>query len=119
MSHTDLIGKVSTKVAPLANRVVTKGWSENQVYTLQHGRGTRGFRSRMNGDWVSGPLELTDEELGANRRRGGIVLRDARSVRRDGEGHGLSGRVDDLRSLPGLARTPGCRSGGPRGTAPR
>jgi len=45
----------------------TKGWSENQVYTLQHGRGTRGFRSRMNGDWVSGPLELTDEELGANR----------------------------------------------------
>ena len=35
----------------------TKGWSENQVYTLQHGRGTRGFRSRMNGDWVSGPLE--------------------------------------------------------------
>src|SRR5882672_3639237 len=46
----------------------TKGWSENQVYTLQHGRGTRGFRSRMTGDWVSGPLELTDEELGANRR---------------------------------------------------
>ena len=46
----------------------TKGWSENQVYTLQHGLGTRGFRSRMNGDWVSGPLELTDEELGANRR---------------------------------------------------
>ena len=46
----------------------TKGWSENQVYTLQHGRGTRGFSSRMTGDWVSGPLELTDEELGANRR---------------------------------------------------
>ena len=46
----------------------TKGWSENQVYTLQHGRGSRGFRSRMTGDWVSGPLELTDEELGANRR---------------------------------------------------
>src|SRR6186713_1336622 len=46
----------------------TKGWSENQVYTLQHGRGTRGFRSRMNGDWVSGPIELTEEELGANRR---------------------------------------------------
>jgi predicted acyl esterase len=46
----------------------TKGWSENQVYTLQHGRGSRGFRSRMTGDWVSGPIELTDEELGANRR---------------------------------------------------
>ena len=28
----------------------TKGWSENQVYTLQHGRGTRGFRSRMTGE---------------------------------------------------------------------
>ena len=36
----------------------TKGWSENQVYTLQHGRGTRGFRSRMIGDWVSGLLKL-------------------------------------------------------------
>src|SRR5438067_7278547 len=44
----------------------TKGWSENQVYTLQHGRGTRGFRSRMTGDWVSGPLELTVEGFGAN-----------------------------------------------------
>jgi predicted acyl esterase len=46
----------------------TKGWSENQVYTLQHGLGTRGFRSRMNGDWVSGPIELSAEQLGANRR---------------------------------------------------
>ena len=33
----------------------TKGWSENPVCTLQHGRGTRGLRSRMTGDWVSGP----------------------------------------------------------------
>jgi predicted acyl esterase len=46
----------------------TKGWSENQVYILQHGLGTRGFRSRMNGDWVSGPIELSPEQLGANRR---------------------------------------------------
>ncbi|RAI42406.1 peptidase S15 [Rhodoplanes roseus] len=45
----------------------TKGWSESQVYTLQNGRGTRGFRSRMNGDWVSGPETLTEEELGARR----------------------------------------------------
>lgn len=44
------------------------GWSRSQVYTLQHGRGTRGFRSRMTGDWVSGPETLTEEELGANRR---------------------------------------------------
>ena len=46
----------------------THDWSRSQVYTLQHGRGTRGFKSRMNGDWVSGPIELTEEELGANRR---------------------------------------------------
>jgi predicted acyl esterase len=45
-----------------------KNWAPSQVYPLQHGRGTRGYRSRMNGDWVSGPLELSDEELGANRR---------------------------------------------------
>ena len=46
----------------------THDWSRSQVYTLQHGRGKRGFKSRMNGDWVSGPIELTEEELGANRR---------------------------------------------------
>src|SRR5919108_1647195 len=46
----------------------THDWSRSQVYTVQHGRGKRGFKSRMNGDWVSGPLELTEEELGANRR---------------------------------------------------
>ena len=45
-----------------------RDWSRSQVTTVQHGRGSRGFRSRMNGDWVSGPLELTEEELGANRR---------------------------------------------------
>jgi predicted acyl esterase len=43
-------------------------WSRAQVYTVQHGRGGRGFRSRMTGDWVSGPPTLSDEELGANRR---------------------------------------------------
>jgi uncharacterized protein len=46
----------------------THDWSRAQVYTLQNGRGTRGFKSRMNGDWVSGPQTLTEEELGANRR---------------------------------------------------
>ena len=45
----------------------TKVWSEAQVYTIQHGRGTNGYRSTMNGDWVSGPITLTEEELGANR----------------------------------------------------
>ncbi|HBK78551.1 MAG TPA: peptidase S15 [Nitrospinae bacterium] len=44
-----------------------RAWPEMQVYTIQNGRGTRGFRSRMNGDWVSGPETLSEEELGANR----------------------------------------------------
>ncbi len=45
-----------------------RNWSEMQVYTVQHGLGTRGFKSRFTGDWVSGPITLTEEELGANRR---------------------------------------------------
>lgn len=43
-------------------------WFPTQVVRVQHGRGKRGLRSRMNGDWVSGPETLTDEELGALRR---------------------------------------------------
>src|SRR5215470_4102966 len=46
----------------------THDWSRAQVYSVQNGRGTRGFKSRMNGDWVSGPITLSEEELGANRR---------------------------------------------------
>jgi predicted acyl esterase len=45
-----------------------RNWQASQVFPLQHGRGSRGYKSRMNGDWVSGPIELTEEELGANRR---------------------------------------------------
>lgn len=45
-----------------------RNWSEMQVYTVQHGLGARGFKSRFTGDWVSGPITLTEEELGANRR---------------------------------------------------
>ena len=44
-----------------------RNWSEMQVYTVQHGLGERGFKSRFTGDWVSGPITLTEEELGANR----------------------------------------------------
>ncbi len=50
------------------NRGFVQDWSKSQVYSVQNGRGTRGFRSRLTGDWVSGPETLTDEELGANRR---------------------------------------------------
>ena len=42
-------------------------WFPKQILSVQHGRGTRGYRSRMNGDWVSGPQTLTEEELGAQR----------------------------------------------------
>ena len=43
-------------------------WYPSQVISVQHGRGTNGYRSRMNGDWISGPDTLSEEELGANRR---------------------------------------------------
>ena len=44
-----------------------RAWFPSQVVRVQHGLGTRGYRSRMNGDWVSGPPTLTEEELGARR----------------------------------------------------
>jgi predicted acyl esterase len=44
-----------------------KDWSEAQVYSVQHGKGSNGPRSRMNAEWVAGPDTLTEEELGANR----------------------------------------------------
>lgn len=43
-------------------------WSTSQVYTVQNGRGTNGFKSRITGGWVSGPETLSEEQLGANRR---------------------------------------------------
>ena len=49
-------------------RGFVQDWSKAQVYTVQNGRGTRGFKSRMTGDWVSGPETLSDEVLGQNRR---------------------------------------------------
>ncbi|MBI3637257.1 MAG: CocE/NonD family hydrolase [Candidatus Rokubacteria bacterium] len=44
-----------------------RAWFPSQVVRVQHGQGARGYRSRMNGDWVSGPPTLSAEELGANR----------------------------------------------------
>ena len=44
-----------------------QNWYDMQVKTVQYGLGTRGHRSRMNGDWVSGPETLGEEEMGANR----------------------------------------------------
>ncbi len=45
-----------------------RAWFPGQIIPVQHGRGANGYRSRMNGDWVSGPATLSEEELGANRR---------------------------------------------------
>lgn len=44
-----------------------QNWYDMQIKTVQYGLGTRGHRSRINGDWVSGPETLTEEEMGANR----------------------------------------------------
>ena len=43
-------------------------WFRSQVLRIQHGKGENGFRSSFNGDWVSGPDTLTEEELGQNRK---------------------------------------------------
>ena len=43
-------------------------WIEKYVHPVQHGRGERGFRSNINGEWVSGPATLSETELVANRR---------------------------------------------------
>jgi len=51
-------------------------WYDMQVKSVQHGLGSRGRRSRFTGDWVSGPLELTEEELGANREDLGKSVRE-------------------------------------------
>jgi predicted acyl esterase len=38
------------------------------IVSVQNGRGKRGYRSRITGDWISGPETLSEEELGSNRR---------------------------------------------------
>jgi predicted acyl esterase len=44
-----------------------QNWYDMQVKTVQYGLGTRGHRSRMNGDFVSGPETLGEEEMGGSR----------------------------------------------------
>jgi predicted acyl esterase len=43
-------------------------WFDKYVLPVQHGRGERGWRSNINGQWVSGPATLSAAELEANRR---------------------------------------------------
>ncbi len=45
-----------------------QNWYDMQVKTVQNGLGSRGHHSRLNGDWVSGPDNLTDDQLKSNRR---------------------------------------------------
>jgi predicted acyl esterase len=43
-------------------------WFDKYVLPVQHGLGERGWRSNINGEWVSGPATLGDAQLAANRR---------------------------------------------------
>jgi predicted acyl esterase len=42
-------------------------WYNGAVVPRQHGKGANGYKSRLNGEWISGPDTLTEEELAANR----------------------------------------------------
>ena len=44
-----------------------QNWYDMQLRTVQHGLGARGKRSRLNGELVSGPVSLTEDELAGNR----------------------------------------------------
>ena len=53
----------------------TENWYQNRGRSKQHGLGERGYKSRVTGDWASGPDTLSDEELGANRCNLGAEMR--------------------------------------------
>ena len=42
-------------------------WYNSAVVPRQHGKGANGYKSRINGEWISGPETLTEEELAENR----------------------------------------------------
>ena len=42
-------------------------WFNKYILPVQHGRGEHGWRSSINGEWVSGPQTLSDAELASNR----------------------------------------------------
>ena len=51
-------------------------WYTDTVMLRQHGQGNRDWRSRINGEWVSGPDTLTEETLAGNRTNFGQDLID-------------------------------------------
>jgi hypothetical protein len=42
-------------------------WFREAVAPRQHGKGANGYKSRLNGEWISGPQTLSEEELASNR----------------------------------------------------
>ena len=50
-------------------------WYRRTITTVQHGLGERAKRSSMNGELVTGPETLSDEELAANRSDYGAEVR--------------------------------------------
>jgi predicted acyl esterase len=42
-------------------------WYNSAVVPRQHGKGANGYKSAINGEWISGPETLTEEELADNR----------------------------------------------------
>jgi predicted acyl esterase len=43
-------------------------WWENYILPVQYGLGKRGFKSEMNGEWVSGPRTLEPDHVTASRQ---------------------------------------------------
>lgn len=42
-------------------------WYNSAVVPRQHGKGANGYKSAINGEWISGPETLTEEELADSR----------------------------------------------------
>jgi predicted acyl esterase len=49
-------------------------WYREAIVPRQHGVGAKGYRSRINGEWISGPDTLTEEELADNRTNYGADI---------------------------------------------
>lgn len=44
-----------------------ENWYNLQIKTVQHGVGTRGYKSRVTGELAAGPITLSEEQLAENR----------------------------------------------------
>ncbi|MEK9796781.1 MAG: CocE/NonD family hydrolase C-terminal non-catalytic domain-containing protein, partial [Alphaproteobacteria bacterium] len=51
-------------------------WYNSAVVPRQHGKGANGLKSKINGEWISGPETLTEEVLAQNRRDFGRDILD-------------------------------------------